>query len=90
MPCEHSPLSFGEIIDSLRSGDYTVASSRLNEALLRMQAELKDRKVSPQLLQKLLISLETLFSMQKMEDWVAVADILEFEFTGIWKEVMQS
>lgn len=90
MPCEHSPLSFQDITDSLRSGDYSVASSRLNEILLCMQAELKNRKVAPQLLQKLLISLETLFTMQKMEDWVAVADILEFEFTGIWKELMQS
>jgi hypothetical protein len=90
MPCEHICLSFRDIIDSLRSGDYSVASSRLNEALLLIQSELKNRKVVPQLLQKLLFSLETLFIMQKMEDWVAVADILEFEFTDIWKELMQS
>jgi hypothetical protein len=58
--------------------------------LLLIQSELKNRKVVPQLLQKLLFSLETLFIMQKMEDWVAVADILEFEFRSIWKELMQS
>lgn len=90
MPNEHISLSFRDIIDSLRCGDYSVASSRLNEALLLIQSELKNRKVVPQLLQKLLFSLETLFIMQKMEDWVAVADILEFEFTDIWKELMQS
>lgn len=89
MPCEQISLSFQDIIDYLRCGDYSVASSRLNETLLRMEIELKNRKVAPQLLKKLLFSLETLFTMQKMEDWIAVADILEFEFTGIWKELMQ-
>ncbi len=90
MSCELSYLSFHGIIDALRSGDYSVASSRLNEILLCMQIELKNRKVAPQLLQKLLISLDTLFTMQKMEDWIAVADILEFEFIDIWKELVQS
>ncbi|NLL12695.1 MAG: hypothetical protein GX267_04765 [Fibrobacter sp.] len=90
MPNEHISLSFRDIIDSLRCGDYSVASSRLNETLQCMETELKNRKVAPKQLQKLLYSLETLFTMQKMEDWVAVADILEFEFTGIWKELMQS
>ncbi len=90
MQSEQFSLSLRNIIDSLRFGDYSVASSKLNETLLHMQTELKNRKVAPQLLQKLLISLETLFAMQKMEDWVAVADILEFEFRSIWKELMQS
>lgn len=90
MHLEHDYMSFNYIVDSLRSGDYSNASSRLNETLQLLQTQLKERKVAPQLLQKLLISLETLFLMQKMEDWVAVADILEFEFISIWKDLMQS
>ena len=46
MPCEHICLSFRDIIDSLRSGDYSVASSRLNEALLLIQSELKTERNS--------------------------------------------
>lgn len=88
MTCEHISQSFQYIVDALRSGDYSVASSRLNEILLYMQTELKNRKIAPNSLQKLLISLETLFAMQKMEDWIAVADILEFELSDIWKKLM--
>ncbi len=90
MHTDQDYMSFDYIIDCLRSGDYSNAASRLNETLLLLQTELKERRVAPQQLQKLLISLETLFCMQKMEDWIAVADILEFEFVGIWKELIQS
>lgn len=82
--------SFRKIIKSLRTGDYSNASSELNETLQLLQKELGARKFEPHRLQKLLISLETLFSMQKMQDWVAVADILEYEFSNIWKELMQN
>ena len=32
-------------------------------------------------------SLETLAQMQQMKNWVAFADILEFEFLPLWKRI---
>lgn len=75
---------FKEIIKTIRTGDYGNASSKLNEIMQLLQDHLNRNKIDPQKIQKLIISLQTLFSMQKMGDWVAVADILEYEFADLW------
>jgi hypothetical protein len=44
----------------------------------------------PELLSKITYSLETLYMMQKERDWVAFADVLEFEFIPLWKTMVSS
>jgi hypothetical protein len=74
-----------KIITSARTGDYGGASSEINQFLLLLQAELSKGRVSAAALSKITYSLETIVEMQKSGDWVAVADILEFEFIPLWK-----
>jgi hypothetical protein len=67
------------IIKSARTGDYGQTSSDLNQWLIVLQSELSKGSVSPQSLSKICYSLETMVEMQKMGNWVAVADVLEYE-----------
>jgi hypothetical protein len=76
-----------KIIFSARTGDYGAASQEINQFLVLLQAELSKGRISAASLSKITFSLETMVEMQKSGDWVAVADILEFEFTPLWKEV---
>lgn len=77
----------GSIIKTARCGDYSLASSGINRFMQILQAELSTGKVDPKGLQKVTYSLETLLEMQKNGDWVAIADILEFEFIPLWKSI---
>lgn len=78
------------IIKKIRIGDYGNASAELNEALLLIQKAVVINKAdSGQNLQKLAISLNTLYTMQKIGDWVAVADILEYEFINLLINFLQ-
>jgi hypothetical protein len=76
-----------KIIISARTGDYGTASSEISQFLLLLQAEVSKGRISVVTLSKITYSLETIVEMQKSGDWVAVADILEFEFTPLWKEI---
>ena len=67
----------------IRRGDYADASSALNQALQILQPILLSRNGSTDFIKKATYSLETIFLMQKQYDWVAVADIIEFEFLEI-------
>lgn len=65
---------------SARLGDYGDAALCLKDALALLGSILHTSKiVSPQMLDKIKYSLETLFLMQKQSDWVALADVIEFE-----------
>ena len=74
-----------KMIVSARTGDYGAASSEINQFLLLLQAELSKGRISAAALSKITFSLETIVEMQKSGDWVAVADVLEFEFIPLWK-----
>ena len=76
-----------KIIMAARTGDYGAASSEINQFQLLLQAELSKGMISAAALSKITYSLETIVKMQKSGDWVAVADILEFEFAPLWKEI---
>ncbi len=78
-------LNFKELVKSIRTGDYGNASAKLNETLQLLQNDLSDKKIQPQDIQLLTTSLQTLFYMQKIGDWVAVADVLEYEFIDLWE-----
>jgi hypothetical protein len=78
-----------EIADLARTGDYADAALKLNQCIVRLQACLKDGVASPGMRKysaKINYSLETMFLMLKNNDWVALADIIEFEFIPLWKE----
>jgi hypothetical protein len=76
-----------EITDLARTGDYADAALKLNQCIIRLQACLKEGAASPgKYSAKINYSLETMFLMLKNNDWVALADIIEFEFIPLWKE----
>ena len=75
------------IVLAARTGDYSTASRLLNHLFRILQEELSGGRVSAENLSKLTYSLETLMAMQKMENWVAFADILEYEFVPLWKRI---
>ena len=66
------------LVVGLRSGDYSNALSMLNIFLGNLTEKLHSGKINVDL-KKLSYSFETLFMMQKNEDYVAMADILEYE-----------
>jgi hypothetical protein len=73
-----------------RLGDWGEANRDLN-ACLRLFQQVQDRgamkSVPPDLLTKFNYSLETIFLMLKNKDWVAIADIVEFELLALWREM---
>ena len=74
------------IIAAARTGDYAQTASLLNRFIQQLQQELAKGYIAADRLSKINYSLETLFSMQQMENWVAFADILEYEFLPLWRE----
>ena len=76
---------FEGIIKAARTGDYGKAASDLNIVVANLKAELSKGTIPAANLPKISYSLETLMAMQKMENWVAFADILEYEFVTLWE-----
>ena len=75
------------IIRTARTGDYARTASLLNRFLQNLQQELSKGYIADDGLSKVTYSLETLLSMQQMENWVAFADILEYEFLPLWRSI---
>jgi hypothetical protein len=78
-----------EIADLARTGDYADAALKLNQCIVLLQTHLQYSAASPGIRKygsKINYSLETMFLMLKNNDWVALADIIEFEFIPLWKE----
>ena len=74
-----------EISCFARSGDYADAALKLNQCIVRMQTRMRDSAAGKHGA-KINYSLETMFLMLKRGDWVALADIIDFEFIPLWKE----
>jgi hypothetical protein len=71
-----------------RLGDFGDANRDLNRCLAlfqHLQGPLGS--VPKPLLDKFNYALETIFMMLKNKDWVAVADIVEYELLGLWQEM---
>jgi hypothetical protein len=66
-----------------RRGDYADAASALNGCLQEIGALLSPGALDAALFSKVRYSLETIYLMQQQEDWVAVADIIEYELIGL-------
>lgn len=72
-----------KITREARCGDYGQAASDINVLLQLLQCELSKGYIRSDELSKVTYTLETLMEMQKKGDWIALADILEYEFTEI-------
>jgi hypothetical protein len=72
-----------------RTGDYGGAASLANLALARIERALADARPGPKELAPLMYSLETLLLMQKQGDWVAYADVIEYEFSTLLRKVLK-
>ncbi len=73
-----------------RRGDYGDAAKTLNGFLSLLQnTDMRNMlaRIPKGLLQKFNYSLETIFLMFKNQDWVAVADVVEYELNDIWKDI---
>jgi hypothetical protein len=71
-----------------RLGDYADASRDLNTCLLLIQKARAGMATVPKpLLEKFNYSLETILLMLKNKDWVAIADIVEYELLALWREM---
>jgi hypothetical protein len=66
-----------------RRGDYADASSQLNVVIQKLQPVLLSGSVDQELLKKVLYSLETAHLMQRQEDYVALADVIEYELIDL-------
>jgi len=75
------------IIQTARTGDYAECSSALNRFLNYLQKELSRGYLPVKEISSVTYSLQTLAEMQQMKNWVAFADILEFEFMPLWQRI---
>jgi hypothetical protein len=90
MQCETVYSLLKEIVYLARTGSHSDAASKLNTCLQELSPILTSGKLPQDYLNKLTYSLETMFLMQKQSDWVAVADVIEFEFSVLLKEASES
>ena len=77
-----------ETVISARTGGYSDAASKLNACLQELQPLLRNGKIPAAELKKLAFSLETILLMQKQNDWVAVADVIEFELLLLLEQAL--
>jgi hypothetical protein len=76
-----------KVVTCARQGDYPDAASHLN-CCAQMFTEVLEETILPHAqLQKLAYSLETMVMLQQQDDWVGVADVLEFEFVKLLDQV---
>ncbi|MBD3344379.1 MAG: hypothetical protein GF401_04875 [Chitinivibrionales bacterium] len=87
MRIKSSQKSFSEVRNHLadaayraRIGDYADAASLLNTGYRMVQDYLRSGIFPEQGIKKILYSLETMYVLQKQDDWVALADVIEYEF----------
>ncbi|MBD3419866.1 MAG: hypothetical protein GF398_07100 [Chitinivibrionales bacterium] len=71
------------IVRCLRTGSYAESASLLNLALQQLQLVLTDNGMAQTDRAKILYSLETMHLLQQQEDWVAVADVIEYELAKL-------
>ena len=75
--------------DWARAGDYADAARGLNQCIPLLQAGLSvlvsdDQKKG--LAEKIRFSLETMLLMLEHRNWVAIADVIDYEFVPLWKK----
>ncbi len=72
-----------------RIGDYGQAANAINSCILGFQEFTAHEGQSARFKEygpRMSFSLETLLLMLERKDWVAAADVIEYEFIPLWKE----
>jgi hypothetical protein len=83
-------LSLPQIVSYCRTGDYGNAARELNKCIIYFQQIQKSnllKNISKEYISKLNYSLETILMMLSNKDWVAVADIIQYELIDIWEQI---
>lgn len=78
-----------QVVHAIRTGDIGTAAQLFNDGILSIQTDLSKSPLTADDLKKFRYSLETLIMMQEMENWVAVADILEYELIPLWESFLK-
>ena len=82
---------FTEASTSARCGDYGRAALSINSSILRFEQFMKQEGQRQRLKEfgpKMTYSLETLLLMLERKDWVAAADVIDYEFIPLWKQTL--
>jgi len=74
------------VVACARTGAYGDASSNINLCSQDLLTYLRSTPPDAQLLRKISYSLETLLMMQQTKDWVAVADVVEYELIALLRQ----
>ena len=75
------------VVSLARTGYTSDSASVLNVCLLKIQHSLRATAQPQQLLQNLTYSFETVVLMQQQGDWVGLADVVQYELTGLVAEL---
>ena len=78
---------FDSLVSHARTGSYADASSELNIAIQLLKPVLTSSSVPADLKRKLAYSLETMLIMQEQQDWVGLADVVEYEFVNLLESI---
>jgi hypothetical protein len=68
-----------------RTGDYSDAARSLNQCIPLLQNRLLTLEKQTVYGAKISFSLETMLLMLEHKNWVAVADVIDYEFIPLWK-----
>ena len=78
-----------DVVRHGRTGGYSEAASGMNKCVQQLQGLFGAGVVRTEDLSKLAYSLETIAMMQQSDDWVAVADIIEYEFAPLLEQACE-
>lgn|GEM_PF-1080942 len=84
---------FSDIARLARTGDYPTAALSFNRGILLLQERMGAADVQgPSQLDRKQIteSLRTLLLLLEHNDWVAIADVIDYEFIPLWKKSFPS
>ena len=84
---------FGEASRHARCGDYGRAALSINSGVLGFQEFIGHKGASDRVKEyssRMAYSLETLLLMLERKDWVAAADVIDYEFIPLWKDAFPS
>ena len=78
-------LQLQNIAACARTGDYGTLSSQLNICVQNLSGLLAGDGFTQPVTAKIVYSLETLLLMQEQKDWVAFADVIEYELLDFFR-----
>ena len=81
--------SLNEVVFFIRTGGYSDAASAFNRSIQHLEAFLCALSLTADLKNKMMYSLETVMYFYQKKDYIAVADIVEFELIPLCNKARQ-